>query len=172
MKSLSIRKADSSDLEILQEIGRVTFSETFSSDNEKENMQKYLEESFSAQKLVAELQNKHSQFYLLFHLERVVGYLKVNFKEAQTEEMDSEAMEIERIYILKEFQGKKLGQLLFAKALEIAKEKSASFLWLGVWEENSRAIHFYKKSGFVPFGEHVFTLGEEKQRDVLMKLEL
>lgn len=81
-------------------------------------------------------------------------------------------MEIERIYVLKEFHGKKVGQILYEKAIELAKGIDADFIWLGVWEENPRAIRFYEKNGFSAFDKHIFQLGNDEQTDIMMKLEL
>jgi ribosomal protein S18 acetylase RimI-like enzyme len=85
---------------------------------------------------------------------------------------DKTALEIERIYVLKDFHGKSVGQMLYKKALEIAQMKKVSYVWLGVWEENPRAISFYKKNGFVEFDKHIFKLGDDEQTDIMMKLIL
>ena len=135
-------------------------------------MQKYLEEGFSIDKLTAELTNPHSEFHFAKHDNKVIGYLKINFGQAQTEFNDNKALEIERIYVLKEFYGKKVGQVLYDKAFDIAKQAGADYLWLGVWEENQRAINFYKKNGFVEFDKHIFKLGDDEQTDIIMKLKL
>ncbi|HAN77391.1 MAG TPA: GNAT family N-acetyltransferase, partial [Bacteroidales bacterium] len=90
---------------------------------------------------------------------------------AQTEPYNH-AIEIERIYILKEFHGKQIGQLLYDKAIEIGQQQNADFVWLGVWEKNLRAIAFYKKNGFEEFDKHFFRLGNDLQTDILMKLSL
>jgi ribosomal protein S18 acetylase RimI-like enzyme len=104
--------------------------------------------------------------------EKVIGYLKLNKGGSQTEVKDNDALEIERIYVLKEFQGKKVGQFLFDKAIKIAKEHHIAYVWLGVWEENKRALQFYTQNGFVEFDQHVFVLGDEAQTDIMMKLQL
>ncbi|WP_139145003.1 MULTISPECIES: GNAT family N-acetyltransferase [Sphingobacterium] len=70
---------------------------------------------------------------------------------------------------LQDYHGKKVGQILYEKALEIALKKKSIYVWLGVWEENPRAIKFYKKNGFVEFDKHTFVLGEDEQTDILMK---
>jgi ribosomal protein S18 acetylase RimI-like enzyme len=62
--------------------------------------------------------------------------------------------------------------MLFDKALQIAQSYSKTYLWLGVWEENTKAIAFYKKNGFVVFDTHIFRLGEEVQTDYLMKKQI
>ena len=96
----------------------------------------------------------------------------MNFGQSQTELQDDKALEIERIYVLKEFHGKNVGQILYNKAIEIAKQNKADYVWLGVWEENPRAIAFYKKNGFVEFDKHIFKLGDDEQTDIMMKLKL
>jgi len=65
-----------------------------------------------------------------------------------------------------------VGQVLYEKAIQLAKERKAPYVWLGVWEENPRAIQFYKKNGFVEFDKHLFVLGEDEQTDLMMKLVL
>ncbi len=172
MENIEIKKATTNDIDQLQKIGRQTFYETFSAGNTEENMNQYLEEGFSGAKLTAELNNKNSEFYFATLDQDVIGYLKLNFGQSQTELKDEGALEIERIYVLKEFHGKNVGQLLYEKAIQIAIQKEAGYVWLGVWEENPRAIHFYKKNGFVEFDKHIFKLGNDEQTDIMMKLQL
>lgn len=172
MHHLQIRKVTVSDLDQLQRIGRQTFHETFSPFNTGESMKKYLEESFAADKLTAELHNPESEFYFAFTGDNIIGYLKINSGQAQTELMDDDSIEIERIYVLKEFHRNKVGQFLMDYALQIARQRKASYAWLGVWERNERALSFYRKNGFTEFDKHIFRLGHEEQTDFLMKLEL
>jgi ribosomal protein S18 acetylase RimI-like enzyme len=172
MTAIKIKKVTLADIVQLQEIGRQTFAETFSSTNTEENMKAYLEEGFSNAKLSAELDNPNSEFYFATLNNTVIGYLKINFGLAQTELKDDKALEIERIYVLQDFHGKKVGQLLYDQAIHLAKEKKADYVWLGVWEKNHRAIQFYTKNGFVEFDQHIFVLGDDEQTDIMMKLEI
>lgn len=172
MDEITIFKIGLADIADLQSIGKLTFAETFAAGNTAENLKKYLEEGFSLAKLTAELTNAGSEFYFAKQGLQVVGYLKINFGQAQTELKDTSALEIERIYVLKALHGKKVGQMLYEKALAIAHQSDARYLWLGVWEENPRAIQFYKKNGFVAFDKHIFILGKDAQTDIMMKLML
>ncbi len=172
MKDLEIRKVTLKDVEQLKIIGRQTFFETFEAGNTEENMKKYLEESFSTKVVTSELKNTNSEFYFAILENKVIGYLKVNFGDVQTELKNNNAIEIERIYVLKEFYGKMVGQKLYDKAISIAQYKKSDYVWLGVWEENPRAIKFYKKNGFIEFDKHIFKLGDDEQIDIMMKLEL
>lgn len=169
---IAIRKITINDLNELQSIGKLTFAETFSSGNSEENMKAYLENGFSTEKLTTELSDPNAEFYFAELDGETIGYLKVNVGQSQTEIKDHNALEIERIYILKEFHGKKVGQILYNKAIAIAKEKNVDYVWLGVWEENPRAIRFYEKNGFKAFDKHVFKLGNDKQTDIMMRLSI
>ncbi|WP_343687073.1 GNAT family N-acetyltransferase [Chryseobacterium gleum] len=169
MSSVIIIKSGEKDLETLQNIAIQTFTETFAEDNTEEAMRSYLEESFNTEKIKSELNNPDSFFYIAWEEDNPVGYLKVNTGKAQTELQDESSLEIERIYVMKSHHGKKVGQLLYNQALETAQQLGRSYLWLGVWEKNLRAINFYSKNGFVEFDKHIFRLGEEEQTDLMMK---
>jgi ribosomal protein S18 acetylase RimI-like enzyme len=172
MDNIDVKRVTPSDINQLQKIGRQTFFETFSAGNTEENMKKYLEEGFTVVKLTAELNDKNSEFYFASLDNKVIGYLKLNFGQSQTEIKEDKALEIERIYVLKEYHGKKVGQILYDKAIQIARLKNADYVWLGVWEDNPRAINFYNKNGFIEFDKHIFKLGDDEQTDIMMKLKL
>jgi len=172
MENIILNRATVSDIIQLQQISRQTFFETFSPVNTKENMRKYLEEEFSTEKLTDELVNKDSEFYFAILENKVIGYLKINVEKAQTELKDENTLELERIYVLKEFYGKSVGQFLYDKAVLIARQRNVDYLWLGVWEENLRAKEFYRKNGLVEFDKHIFRLGNDVQTDIMMKLLL
>ena len=172
MTTISLEKISVSDVEWLQEISKQTFIETFAAVNTESNMTKYLEESLSIPTLTYELMTAGSEFYFAKIEDKIVGYLKLNFGNAQTESMGDNSIEIERIYVLNAFLGQGIGQFMFDQAIEIAHQKQLKFLWLGVWEENHRALNFYKKNGLVEFDKHNFILGNDVQTDVLMKIML
>ncbi len=172
MENIEITRVTVNDIEQLRQIGMKTFYETFSAGNREDNMNKYLEDGFSNEKLTAEINDRNAGFYFAKLNNNVIGYLKLNFGVSQTELQDDKALEIERIYVSKEFHGKNVGQLLYDKAITIARQKNADYVWLGVWEENPRAIAFYRKNGFVEFDKHIFKLGNDEQTDIMMKLQL
>lgn len=170
MKDIEIRRVTVEDTDELQNVSRQTFNETFFAVNAEENMKLYLDNSFSSKKLTCEINNNESEFYFATIDKKIVGYLKLNYGRAQTELKEEHALEIERIYVLRDFQGKNVGRLLFEKALKIAEEKNADYIWLGVWENNLKALSFYRKNGFKEFDRHIFVLGKDIQTDIMMKL--
>lgn len=169
---LVFRQCVIDDLHALRELSRKTFSETFGHMNTPSNMKAYLEQAFNIDKLRGELSNGDSSFYFLYADGDLAGYLKLNEYKAQTDIHDPQSLEIERIYLLKEFQGKGLGGFLINKAVDIASTREKSYIWLGVWERNRKAISFYKKQGFYIAGTHPFFVGEEEQTDFIMRKDL
>ncbi|UII34696.1 GNAT family N-acetyltransferase [Fulvivirga ulvae] len=169
---ITIRPVETADVKALREIGRTTFTEAFGPANSPENLQRYLDSKFSQEALAEEIKTSDSMFFFAEYDSQAIGYLKVNFGNAQTESMPEHTMEIERIYVLAKYYGKGVAKLLFDKAMSLARERNSATVWLGVWEENPRAIKFYEKNGFVEFDTHSFILGDDVQTDILMKLEL
>jgi len=128
MQNLQLRKAVETDLINLQNIGKLTFFETFSADNSVQNLKTYLESAFATEKVKSELSDKNSEFYFAEIHNKIIGYLKVNFGDSQTEIKSKKSLEIERIYVLKEFHGKSAGQILYEKAIEVAKVLEVDFV--------------------------------------------
>ncbi|WP_108804357.1 GNAT family N-acetyltransferase [Aquimarina sp. Aq107] len=157
----------------LLEIGRQTFYDAFGPPhNTPENIDYYLNQSFTLEKITSEILNPESQFFFALHKGEIIGYFKLNTGKAQTELIKGESIEIERIYVVKEYQGKGIGQQLFDTIILIAKRQKKDFIWLGVWDENTDAIRFYERNGFETFDKHSFMLGTDKQTDIMMKLVL
>lgn len=172
MVGVEIIKVKKSELFALQMISRQTFKEAFSEDNTEEDMSLYLRESLSIEQLTKEIEDKNSAFYFAQVEHEIAAYLKVNYHQKLENGVEQNSLEIERVYVLQKFQGNKIGQLLFNKALELAKVFGANNLWLGVWEKNYKAIRFYEKNGMNAFDRKLFQLGKDKQTDILMRIEL
>jgi ribosomal protein S18 acetylase RimI-like enzyme len=168
-EGLKIIQASVEDVQTLQVIARETFFESFAAGTNADDMQAYLEDKFSIEQLQNELQHPESIFFIAWDQDKAIGYLKVNTGQAQTDLRDETSLEIQRIYVKSDYHGKSVGQLLCAKALEIAHKHQKSYIWLGVWEKNPRAIRFYEKHGFFAFDAHIFEMGDDQQTDIMMK---
>jgi ribosomal protein S18 acetylase RimI-like enzyme len=164
---LLIRKASAEDIPLLLSLGRKTFYEAFGDVNTEENMNLFLEQQFQTEVLHREMAEEGAAFFIAFNNETPVAFTKLRTGYEPIEIVG--ALEIERIYVLKEFQDRKIGAVLIQHNLDYARENGFNLIWLGVWEHNTNAIRFYQRWGFQTFGTHAFTLGREIQTDVLMK---
>ncbi|MBD5430692.1 GNAT family N-acetyltransferase [Lactobacillus sp.] len=163
-----IKKVDTEDVKELQKISRLTFKETFGADNSTENMTEFLDKTYAEEKLLNEIKNPNSHFFFLLVDDKVVGYLKVNEADAQSEDVAENALEIERIYLTHEYQHRGLGLVLIKLAEKIARENNKDNMWLGVWENNFNAQNFYNKDGFKRVSQHTFVVGNDPQTDYIL----
>lgn len=170
--NLRLQRCSASDIGQLVTISRTTFIDAFEKDNHPEDFKAYIDFAFERSKVLRELKNPDTVFNFVYKDADLVGYLKLNENDTQTDITSDEAMELERIYVLKDFQGQHIGKWMLDEVKKIASTKRKDFLWLGVWEKNASAIRFYQNHGFSKFGTHPYYIGKDEQTDWLMRFEL
>ena len=170
--NFTLRYATREDAALVADISRQTFYDTFAADNTPENMEKFLTEQFTKGKLMLEVGSPENTFLLAYDKDAVAGYLKLRDGKKLAALQGLSAMEIARLYVVKDYIGKGVGKLLMQTAINIAKQNEKEVVWLGVWEHNQRAIAFYTAWGFQKFDEVDFLLGDDIQRDWLMKRDV
>jgi ribosomal protein S18 acetylase RimI-like enzyme len=169
---LRIRKATPADLDILRDIHIRTFQDTYGEYNTEEDMRLHIATVFSPEQLLAEMDDPRIGYYLAYLDEIPVGFTRVNHAGVQTDVNDPKSLELERIYVEKEWKGRKFGDQLIEHAMGLAREAGMEYLWLGVWEKNLPAQRFYERNGFTIFGTHHFILGSDPQSDWLMRKDV
>lgn len=167
-----VRLATKEDAPLVADISRKTFYETFAPQNTKENMEKFMEEQFTREKLMAEVGAKDNIFLLAFQGEEAVGYVRMRENNQPPGLGSTSSLEIARIYATMQSIGKGVGKILMQKCIDTAARLKKEWVWLGVWEHNQRAIDFYTRWGFEKFGTQVFLLGDDPQTDWLMRKKL
>lgn len=172
MKRIIIKAATVVDALLIADLSRTTFYDTFVDSNTKEDMELFLKEQFSKEELTKEVGAEHNYFFLAYVDNILAGYVRMVETLGHTAFEDNPAIEIARLYAIKEMIGKGVGKALMEHCIAFAKQLNKEFIWLGVWEKNVRAISFYKKFGFEKFGEHPFLLGHDLQTDWEMKLKI
>jgi len=169
---MKIRHAGENDASLLAELGRKTFYETFSEQNTAEDMALYLEKNFSTNMQLAEIKEP-DVIFLLAELGNIpAGYAKLKMHSRDEALSGTRPIELQRIYLAREFIGRGAGAELMEASITEAKNGGFDRLWLGVWEKNERAIKFYERSGFKKVGNHIFILGTDPQNDLIMELEI
>ena len=169
MNEISIREATTEDAALIADLSRQTFYDTFAAENTVENMDRFMNEAFTREKLMAEVGLPGNIFLLAYEASEPAGYARLRVTGTPLLMENGLSLEIVRIYAVQKSIGKGVGRALMQHCIEVARQKSARVIWLGVWEKNNKAIAFYTKWGFEKFGEHVFMLGDDPQTDWLMK---
>jgi ribosomal protein S18 acetylase RimI-like enzyme len=169
---ITVRTATKQDAELIADISRQTFYDTFAAYNKKEDMDKFMNEQFTRDALIEEVKAKDNIFLLALDAHKPVGYARIRENNNPPSLGSINAIEIARIYAVTGAIGKGIGKALMQNCIDIASAGKREFAWLGVWERNQRAIDFYTRWGFEKFAEHDFILGTDVQKDWLMKKRL
>lgn len=167
-----IRPAAGADAETLSILGARTFHETFAKDNEPRNMKLFLAKTFGKEIQAREIADPRRRIFIAWSGKEAAGYAHLLEGEADASVRGPRPVELLRLYVDKRWHGKGVAAALMETCVKAAREAGFRTLWLGVWEKNPRAIAFYRKWGFAESGAHVFELGDDLQRDVVMEKAL
>jgi ribosomal protein S18 acetylase RimI-like enzyme len=164
----NIERIPSSGAAVLARLSRETFVETYAPLGNAEEVGRHVEQTFTERKVADAMNRPGSDFFWIVEEEEPIAFMKVNRKGAQTEPGLDDKLEIEQIYVRSSHQGRGLGRRLMDRAMELASEWGLAGIWLGVWENNPDAIAFYEHLGFTAVGEHMFRVGSEQHRDIIL----
>lgn len=168
ISGLTIRRGTSADASLLSELAARTFAETFAADNTPEDLASYIDTSFNVAQQTAELEDPASTFLIAEVDGRAAGYAKLHDGGPEKGVEGANPIELVRLYVSRDWLGRGIGEQLMRACLDEARQAGHETIWLGVWERNARAQAFYRKWNFLPAGEHMFQLGSDLQRDILM----
>lgn len=169
---VSIVKAGKKDAALLSGIAQTTFLESHGHSAKPEDVNKYVQEKYNEVVLKQELSDPENIFHIIYQNNIPAGFSKIIFNFPYTGSPLVHITKLERIYLLKEFHDLKLGLKLFQFNVELSKQNDQVGIWLYVWIENERAIHFYKKAGFIISGSYDFKISETHSNpNYLMFLE-
>jgi ribosomal protein S18 acetylase RimI-like enzyme len=171
-----IERAALGDALLLARVAAALFEQTFADANTPQNMATYVAEAFSEAHQRRELADDHNRIWFARDGTNgsVIGYAHLRLDAAPSTDTHprTRAAEISRLYADRSWHGRGVGAALMRTCVDAARENGAGLVWLGVWEHNGRAIAFYRRQGFKAIGEQSFILGTDRQRDVVMALEL
>jgi len=167
---LHIHTATTVDAGSVAELAERTFCEAFAADNSAEDMEAYVGEAFSSDRLEAELGEDANTFLLAFkgNASRPLGYAKLRAGMVDPSVAGANPLELHRLYVAQTVIGCGVGSALMRACLDTARSGGYQTLWLGVWQHNERAIMFYRKWRFGTVGDRVFRLGSDEQLDFIM----
>jgi ribosomal protein S18 acetylase RimI-like enzyme len=169
---LELRTATAYQAAALAQVMERTFRDTFDSSTAEEHMAEHCRNSYGEAIQRAEIFDPDITTFLCIDGESIAGFAQVRTGKRPTCVTASRPVELHRIYVDAPWHGRGVAALLMQAALDDAARRGADGVWLGVWENNPRAIRFYAKFGFTEVGEHLFHVGSDAQRDLLMSRPL
>ena len=170
--NIQIRKATAEDASELSAIGVKTFYDTWHPFSEPENLTTYIDTAYSVSAILKELKDPVITYFAAMDGECMVGFAKLSRMQELGDWITGRCLEVCRIYVLQEFHDRKVGKLLMEATIKLAEEEKMEYIVLGVWENNHRAVAFYKKWGFEVIGSHPFVMGTQVDTDWVMRREV
>lgn len=168
---MEIIKFTTDDLDIYQSVARQTFYDAYEKNTDANDLQQYIDENFALPVVKAELNGEDCAMFYLREGDNILGYIKLRWNTSH-ELLKGNVIELQRIYVVKEFYGKGYGQVLLDYAEQYGRENGFEWIWLCVWRENAGAIKFYERAGWEKFGMTSFRFGETVYDDPVYKKRL
>ncbi len=165
---VNIRPAASNDAEVLAELARRTFHDTFAATNDAADMALYLSRAYGIDQQTREITDRDIVTLLVEEGGEAVAYAQLRSGHVPACVAGEKPIELWRFYVSREWHGRGIAQRLMERVISEARARGAKTLWLGVWERNDRARAFYVKSGYADVGEHIFLFGTDPQTDRIM----
>ena len=169
---ITIRRGEVGDARLISALATVTFFEAYFEQDDPPDLANYLAESFTADQIADELADPGTHFFLIHRGRPAVGYAKIRDTEPHASVTSRNAIELQRIYAVERVWGCGVGEKLLTHCIDFACERGKDVLWLGVWEQNLRAIRFYEKYGFTRVGTLEFPYADSLGINAVMQLEL
>jgi diamine N-acetyltransferase len=167
-RSPVIRRASDRDARQLAALAAATFRDTYQATNTRENIDLHCATRFGEAIQAAEIADPGRVTLVCDHRGTLAGFAQLRWVAAPGCVVAATPGEIQRLYVARGFQGTGVGRALMDACLDEMVARRTDVVWLCAWERNPGAIAFYRKLGFVEAGEHVFLLGRDLQRDVVM----
>jgi diamine N-acetyltransferase len=169
---IEIRQAHVDDIPEMREVAIATYQDTFAHFNTPQNMQAYFEQAYNLEILTKELGEENSMLFIASEGNQIVGFARLRESDEVCHLLGDNTVELQRLYVLTQAQGKSIGKFLIQNSLNYATENHYEWIWLGVWERNVKAQEIYNKWGFEKFSEHTFWQGNDPQIDWILKKKL
>lgn len=165
LDDIEISRGKIEDAAALATFAAHTFEATYAAHNKPEDMQDHLSSNFGVEQQTAELVDPNTATILVRSGGALVAYAQVRKHPPPDCVPDSTAIELHRFYLDRKAHGTGLALALMQEVREAARDLGGRHVWLGVWEQNPRAIAFYKKAKFIDVGGQIFMVGPDEQQD-------
>lgn len=172
MSEIRVRRATPEDVNLIASVATVSFYEAYFEQDDSHDLSNYLVENFSPDVIAADLVSVESTYLIAIRDGKAVGYAKLRDGEVHESVKSTNAIELQRFYLIERVWGTGVGDVLLDRCIAEARSMGKEVLWLGVWEENRRGNSFYNKHGFERVGTLTFPYGDSVGINAVMQIGL
>jgi ribosomal protein S18 acetylase RimI-like enzyme len=157
----------------LRAMARACFADTFSRFYDPQPFAHFLDEVYGdAGHMARDLLDPDIEWFAAATGEAIIGYAKLRPLAAPAPRPRANALELQQIYVLREWHGRGIAERLMGWALDRSRALGAPELYLTVFDHNERAKRFYARHGFVEVGRCTFRLGDRIDDDRIWRKRL
>ncbi len=170
-KEIALRLCAAGDEDALALVGAATFLETFAGLLTGSDILAHCRVQHAASQYAAWLADAKYRLCLAEVKGAPVGFVVLSPPDLPVA-VTQDDIELKRIYLLHRFQGGGLGRALLEWSAVQARMMGKKRLLLGVKADNTAALAFYERVGFVRVGERKFLVGNMWCDDYILSLSL
>ncbi|MEM7016183.1 MAG: N-acetyltransferase [Pseudomonadota bacterium] len=169
---VNIRRAAPDDAASLACLAERTFRDTYTANNDPSDMDFHCQNNFNVEIQHHEILEPNYVTILAEMGTELVAFAQVKLHSPKQCIQAEHPSELYRLYVSNEWHGRGVAHEVMTEVLAVAAGGEADHLWLSVWEQNPKAIAFYRKYGFKVVGNNIFQVGADPQQDLIMAVEL
>lgn len=167
-----IRTAISTDAGELACLAERTFRDAFEAENSAADIDSHCAANFGEEMQLKEICDPNYLNLVADHDGELIAFAQIRLRSPKEIVVAELPAELHRLYVSEKWHGQGTAHEIMSELLRAPTLKEADVLWLSVWEHNPRATAFYRKYGFEVVGDHVFQVGSDPQRDLVMSVEI
>jgi ribosomal protein S18 acetylase RimI-like enzyme len=171
MANFEYSPAKVSDCVLLSTLFKTVYIETYGTEGVTQEFVSFMEQQFSKQKISNDIESKNHDLLVAYFNDNPVGVIQVEYNRLCPVN-NFTSPEINKLYVLRNFYGKGVGQNLMVLAEKEIINKGYNQVWLWVLKSNQRANRFYQKQGFKQIGIADFQMDVNTYTNNVMIKEL
>lgn len=152
----NIYKATVDDTSKIARIGRVAVELSHRDSCSAEDMKEFIDSHYNDEAILQELTNPNNIYHLICRDDEPAGFSKIMLNAEHPNIASPNTTKLDRIYLLSDYYGHNLGYQLLQHNIQLSRQHNQQGMWLFTWQNNHRAVNFYKRNGFDIIGEHKF----------------
>ncbi len=172
--TISISTATPDDAGALAACAAVTFPLACPADSLPEDIQRHIGTHLSAERFAGNIAAAGTTILCIRDAGQIAGYSMIVLEQPTDPDVlgalsISPSVELSKFYVHPDHHGRGSARALMTATLDLAAASGLPGVWLGVNQENERALRFYTKSGFRRVGSKRFQLGERFEDDFILE---
>jgi GNAT superfamily N-acetyltransferase len=121
-----IKKISPTQAKVLSELCKETFVIPHGHSAPKKEIEHYLRNNFSEERIQQELKRSKNEYYFIYHQEKIAGFSKIIFNSPNESIVADNITQLSRLYLLEEYYNLGLGKALFDFNISLAKKIQSS----------------------------------------------